>query len=108
MKRKNANVNTRDCITEIKSKFNDIEKVCKECNGVDYEVTVTSGKDGVHSKNSKHYSGGAIDIRSKDMKLPEYTTLRLKRKLGKDYDIVYEKDHIHIEYDPKPISINKP
>lgn len=30
------------------------------------ELTITSIYDGVHSKNSKHYTGNAVDVRSKN------------------------------------------
>lgn len=87
----------------IKSK---LEAICQEAqwvNGKKYIVTITSGNDGKHMKNSKHYTNEAIDIRTFDMELGRdvHTTLRLKKRLGKDYDVILEKDHIHIEYDKK-------
>ena len=58
--------------------------------------------DGVHGKDSLHYKGRAIDLRTKDV-----STLRviifiraLRELLGQEYDIVNEGDHIHVEYDP--------
>ena len=55
MKKKSKEVNIIGLNKEIRSVFEKIEKVCKLYNGTDYEVTVTSGKDGVHKKGSKHY-----------------------------------------------------
>ena len=105
MKKKNKDVNIIGLNKEIRSVFDKIEKVCKLYNGADYEVTVTSGRDGIHKEDSKHYTGDAVDIRNRDMRLPVYTARKLGDELGNDFDVVYEKDHIHIEYDPKK---NKP
>lgn len=73
---------------------------------------LTSVEDStLHKSTSLHYKGLAVDIR-----LPSYYTLAdqaavenldelvssaIARALGKEYDVVLEKDHIHIEYDPK-------
>lgn len=67
-------------------------------------LTITSGLDGQHKKNSLHASGKAIDIRTKDFpKTTDINDLRnlLQSALGNAYDVVRESDHIHIEYDPK-------
>ena len=66
------------------------------------EVTVTSTTDGVHSKHSLHYSGNALDLRTRDITDEQAgeIVLELKRLLDKEYDIVLEGDHIHFEYDP--------
>ena len=65
---------------------------------------VTTCRDGIHSKNSLHYVGQAIDIRindlpSDDAKVAYFDEVR--RCLGVGYDVVLEHDHIHIEWDPK-------
>ncbi len=67
-------------------------------------VVLTSVMDGTHKKGSKHYTGDAIDIRI--WNLPEnisylQASSDLRTLLGRDYDVVLEKDHIHIEWDPK-------
>lgn len=66
-------------------------------------ITITSLLDGRHSIKSKHYTGNAFDIR-----ISKYTPFELKAlvkalkiALGTNYDVILEKDHIHIEYDPK-------
>lgn len=68
------------------------------------KMVITSVLDGKHMKGSKHYRGLAIDVRIYDKPKDEvhrfYYTLTYDSNL-KDYDIVLEKDHIHIEYDPK-------
>lgn len=66
------------------------------------ELVVTSVLDGKHKLKSKHYEGNAFDMR-----VWIYTEDQLVRLIAelKDslpgYDVVYEIDHIHIEYDPK-------
>lgn len=68
------------------------------------EMTVTSLLDGVHMKNSLHYSGNAFDMRvyiytEEQIKL---IVELLKSKLGKNYDVLFENnDHIHVEYQPR-------
>ena len=73
----------------------------------DYEMTVTSVTDSTHGIGSKHYIGQAFDIRTKDM--PEKGDIPallkyLREYLGNGYDVVFEKDHIHIEFDPEIIN----
>ena len=64
------------------------------------EAVITSTYEGDHMPSSLHYAHLAVDVR-----LPvgnvDAVVNALKLLLGKDYDIVVEKDHIHIEYDPK-------
>ena len=64
---------------------------------------VTSTTSGTHKSNSLHYKGLAIDLRTRDLTYKESLDfyLFLKRNLGKDYDVLLYKTHIHIEYDPK-------
>ena len=67
------------------------------------ELVVTSLCDGKHMSNSKHYQGLAADLRINNVlpaKLMELLSI-LKNALGVDFDVVLEKDHIHIEFDPK-------
>lgn len=65
--------------------------------------TVTSANDGVHMEGSKHYKGLALDFRTRE--LPKSCrsplTAALRSALGREYDVVLEKDHLHVEYDPK-------
>ena len=66
-------------------------------------VAVTSCTDGKHSRASLHYTGNAVDLRI--WNIPENRRKELVAKLslalGAEYDVVLEKDHIHIEYQPK-------
>jgi len=63
----------------------------------------TSGLEGKHSTNSLHYVGLAFDIGSRHV--PEMyhgkVTDDLRERLGDEFDVVYEKNHWHIEYQPE-------
>lgn len=66
------------------------------------EPTLTSALDGKHSATSLHYSGNAVDIRTRDMPAERRVAMTniLKRYLDSaGYDIALESDHIHIEWD---------
>ncbi len=69
------------------------------------ELVITAGNDSVHKKGSLHYVGQAFDIRTRDLiqnQVKEaYLTEQIRGSLGVDFDVVLEKDHAHIEYDPK-------
>jgi len=78
---------------------------------VDKTFNVTAGRDaiitfatnGTHKKNSLHYTGNAIDLRTRDLSPKQFNDVsrNLSRNLGKNYDVVREGDHIHVEYQPK-------
>ena len=63
------------------------------------ELVITSTYEGNHSEGSLHYANLAVDIQ----RAKNGNTLRkeLCLNLGRDYDVVLEPTHIHIEYDPK-------
>ena len=70
---------------------------------------VTSVMDGKHSTNSLHYKGFAFDIRTwadeHGTQMCDKTKLAfrnlLAERLGDDWDVVVERSHIHVEYDPR-------
>ena len=66
-------------------------------------LVITSCSDGIHSDNSLHYSGNAIDLRIRDIEDTVLANIlkELKDYLGSEYDVILENDHFHIEYDPK-------
>lgn len=69
-----------------------------------YDTIVTSVLDGKHSKHSLHYTGYALDLRTRHLSSSndeEVIARKIAALLGKDYDVVLESTHIHIEYDPK-------
>ena len=73
-------------------------------NGYGVTLVITSCVDGTHSAGSLHYYGLAVDLRSRSFDstdLARTAARRLQRALGDDYDVVIEKTHIHVEYDPK-------
>lgn len=66
-------------------------------------TTLTAGVDGSHSNGSLHYVGCAVDFRTRHIEIDKLPALRaeLGRRLGAEYDVVLEKDHIHVEFQPK-------
>lgn len=83
------------------SVFDVVDSVYKQAQGT--EGTLTGGLEGAHSDNSLHYRGLAWDFRLPiDNKNIGRVLEQLKLSLTASYyDILLEKDHIHIEYDPK-------
>jgi hypothetical protein len=67
-------------------------------------LVITSVNDGRHSLTSLHYAGCAFDCRTRCFPSHEYATavaLEIKRRLGLDFDVLFEGDHIHVEYQPR-------
>lgn len=83
-------------------------------------VVVTSLNDSTHSPTSAHYSDDGVDIRTHPTsptvtrlgaiiphqgetldEVADRWTEMMSRRLGKNYDVIYEKAkrHIHVEYD---------
>lgn len=71
------------------------------------EFWIASADDSGHSKGSKHYIGDAYDVRTRNMaggylgSQAQRIYQKLRTRLAPCYDVVLEKDHLHIEYDPK-------
>lgn len=67
------------------------------------DFVITSLTDGKHMKGSLHYKGLALDMRSRDFYMKEAGDFFywFVSNYDKEYDLVVEKDHFHIEYDPK-------
>ena len=64
------------------------------------EPVITSTWEGTHIPWSMHYRKRALDFRPPKKPMPQVLA-ELKGALGPDYDVLYEGDHIHIEFDPK-------
>lgn len=64
------------------------------------EAVITSTYDGTHAPNSLHYANEAVDVRLPSQSGDEVVAC-LREYLGKEYDVIPEVDHIHVEYDPK-------
>jgi len=82
---------------EIRRALNTIDTI-HHSYGID--LVITSTFEGNHGAGSLHYANDAIDIRIlQTFKNNVFADLR--DRLGNDFDVVLERDHIHIEYDPK-------
>ena len=69
------------------------------------ELVITSVTDSKHGKHSLHYTGFAGDLRTRyfdESEVPAVASA-LRDALGNspDFDIVVEKTHIHIEWQPE-------
>jgi hypothetical protein len=69
-------------------------------------VWITSAADSEHMEGSLHFRNHAYDIRIKNIigdvqYEARLWAERMQIELGDDYDVLLEKDHIHVEYDPK-------
>jgi hypothetical protein len=64
--------------------------------------TITSLNDGTHMKGSLHYKNAAVDLRVIDIPQVEWAGIRsnLAKILGPMFQVILEKDHIHIETSP--------
>ncbi len=65
------------------------------------EAVITSCMDGKHKRASAHYTGRAVDLRIWDITDKRKCVLDMQDALGKDFDVIMESDHIHLEFDPK-------
>ena len=71
------------------------------------DCVVTSVTEGKHRKGSLHYVGSAVDLRTRH--LPggasgsdaQAVGDQLRAALGPDFDVIVEKNHVHIEHQPK-------
>lgn len=68
-------------------------------DGVD--LVVTSAVNGKHSNASLHYAGAAFDLRIWDIEDVYATAGKIREALTPEFDVVVEKSHIHIEFQPK-------
>lgn len=59
------------------------------------------------SELSLHDEGQALDFRSRTLDDPQAVTAALNTALGDDYDVIFEGDHIHAEYDPKGFQLSE-
>ena len=77
------------------------------CDGVykayGQNMVVTSVTDGVHSRGSLHYVGFAFDLRTRDTHSQDLVRIHkdLLSSLTEEFDVVLEKDHFHVEFQPK-------
>ena len=63
---------------------------------------ITSGNDSKHMPNSRHYTDEGWDFRTNNLPTSTLDLIvkDLRNLLGIAFDVVREKDHLHIEFDP--------
>jgi hypothetical protein len=64
---------------------------------------ITSCIDSKHRIASLHYVGHGLDLRTNNL-LPEVRQTvadSLRERLGTEFDVILEDDHIHVEWQPK-------
>ena len=71
-------------------------------------VWITSANDRRHGDDSLHYKNSAFDIRIFNIigdvhREAKLWAERMQEALGSNYDVIYELNHIHVEYDPKVV-----
>lgn len=64
------------------------------------DLFITSIRDGNHSAGSLHYRGDAEDYRFPKARFGSQDHEYIKNILGPNYDVVVERSHLHVEYDP--------
>ena len=72
-------------------------------HGAGLVITSFSETTTEHSLTSLHYSGNAFDMRTRFWQPAEIKQVRdeIAARLGIHFDVIIEKTHIHIEYQPK-------
>ena len=77
-----------------------LNKVVAIYGSYGYDLIITSTYEGTHSPGSLHYFNDAYDISNPPDHKDEIIR-KIRDSLGKDFDVIDEDNHIHIEYDPK-------
>ena len=61
----------------------------------------TAGTNGSHSRNSLHYVGLAMDFWWQGVRDGKVICDAIAESLGDEYDVVWERSHLHIEFQPE-------
>ena len=79
-----------------------VQQVYVELDGRPCRLVVTGAVEG-HKHPSKHVYGGGLDFRTRELRdFAQREFARICRdRLGDGFDVVLEKDHLHVEYDYK-------
>ena len=79
------------------------ESVWKLSLNTNDPMVITSVTDGKHMNGSLHYKGLAFDVRTNFLTSTQKSIFfdALRNHMDLEFDIVLEKSHIHIEFDPK-------
>lgn len=78
--------------------------ICNVYDRFGFDCVLVYGRDGMHSQQSLHYHGNALDVRTRmidDAKVRQDLANEIARCLGPQYDVILESDHLHVEFDPK-------
>ncbi len=70
------------------------------CRGSGTRALITSVLNGLHMVNSLHYVGAAIDFTIDRPEDRAAWVAELGVRLGRNFDVIDEGDHIHVEYQP--------
>lgn len=64
---------------------------------------ITSALDSEHRVGSLHYVGLALDYRTRHIPAEQLITIAdtIRQRLGEQFDVVLESDHLHVEFQPK-------
>lgn len=62
-------------------------------------LTVTSGSDGAHAANSRHYRGEALDLRTRGWSPSDRAVMvvQVEAMLGQKFRCLDEVDHLHVQ-----------
>ncbi len=85
---------------EMVAAMNVVASIYQERN---LDCVVTSAVDGQHGRNSCHFKGCGLDFRTRNVhpSARNGLTEAIKSALGNEFDVVLEKDHLHVEWDPE-------
>lgn len=82
-----------------------LERLSREFFGLPPEgLVITSGSDGTHMEGSKHYTGEALDVRSKTLNatVRQQFITTLRAQLGPSFTVLLEdvgtaNEHVHCQ-----------
>ena len=101
LKQGKKGVSLRGLRTEMLVALSAIALVFKE--SFDLDTVITCGTEGRHGKSSKHYTGHALDFRTRQLDAEHQKELAsdVRLCLGDEFDVVLHSSHLHVEFDPK-------
>ena len=103
MELKNGNVKLYGCRPELLFGLTIIDTLHTELFGFNMVITSVAETSSRHSPTSLHYTGCAADIRCRTMAphlIQKFMEMAVSR-LGSEFDIIHEDNHIHLEFQPK-------
>lgn len=73
------------------------------------DTVITSGNDSKHMRGSLHYRGRALDIRIHGLATADVHlwAAAIQKRLGPDYQVIVESDHLHVEHTRSEASQSK-